>query len=125
MAIACAVSPNHILDSSSELSIIKERKVEWRTVDSVAYYVHKKIGKPESLRIEYLCGLRRFPIWIMPYHGGVASRNSNHIFSRLKKEDIVFDSIKDIVIQKDKIKMPTEILVDVSEKYPFIEDFKF
>jgi len=111
--------------NSSEHSLIKEKIKKWIKVDSVAYYVHKKIGKPESLRIEYLCGLRNFAMWITPFHGAKSSRNSNHIFNRLKTKDIKYSTIKEIIDQAGTLKTPTEILVDISEKYPFIEDFKF
>jgi len=111
--------------NSGELSIIKEKVKVWRRVDDVNYYTHSKPGKPDSLRIEYLCGLRRFPMWITLYHGGSAGRNSNHVFGRLKKESFTYNNINDIISNKDKLRMPSEIYVDETEKYPHIEDFKF
>lgn len=111
--------------NAGELSIIKEKVKVWREVDDVKYYVHSKAGKPDSLRVEYLCGLRVFPMWLTLYHGGNASRNSNYVFGRLKIEDFDYNSIYDIIANKDKIKIPSSILLDETEKYPHIEDFKF
>jgi len=111
--------------NSGELSIIKEKVKVWRKVDEAYYYIHSKPGKPDSLRIEYLCGLRRFPMWITLYHGGSASRNSNHVFGRLKKESFTYNNIGDIISNKDKLRTPSEIYIDETEKYPHIEDFKF
>lgn len=111
--------------TSSEHELIKVKNKVWKKVDSVAYYVHKKANKPDSLRIEYLCGLRRFATWYLPYHGGFASRNSAYMFSRLKTKELTFDTIKDIINQSGSLKVPTEILVDTNEKYPNIDDFKF
>lgn len=112
--------------SSSEASLTKQRaEKKWVKVNSAHYYLHKKMGKPNSLRIEYLSGLRRYPLWIMPFHGGFASRSSNHIFNRLKTVPIKYEKIEDILKQVHTLKVPTEIYLDVTEKYPFIEDFKF
>lgn len=111
--------------SASEHSLIREKSKEWRKVDKASYYVHKKIGKPESLRIEYLCGLRRFTMWITLFHGGFSQRNSTHIFDRLKTKDIKYETIKDIVEQSHMLRTPSSIYVDVNDKHPFIEDFKF
>lgn len=111
--------------NSSEHSLIKEKRKEWRKVDSVQYYVHKKSGVPESLRIEYLCGLRIFKMWLTLFHGGKASSLSNHIFKRLKTKDIKYGTIQEIINQSGTLKIPDKIFVDVSDKHPFIEDFKF
>lgn len=111
--------------TSSEHSIIKEKRKEWLSVNNVYYFLHKKPGKPDSLRVEYLCGLRKFPIWLTVYHGGYSSRNSNHILNMLKKEPFEYSDIQGIISNKDKLKVPSEILVDVTERYPYIEDFKF
>ena len=64
-------------------------------------------------------------MWIAPFHGGRATRNSNHVFNRLKTKDIKYETIQDIINQSGTLKVPDKIFVDVSEKYPFIEDFKF
>lgn len=111
--------------SSSEQSLVREKQEVWKKVDSVAYYVHKKVGKPESLRIEYLCGLRRFAMWYTPFHGGFATRSSSFVFNRLKTKEIQFETIKDIINQAGTLRVPKEIFLDVNEKYPFIKDFRF
>jgi DNA repair protein RadD len=41
-------------------------------VTSVFYRLHEKVGKPPSLRVDYLCGMRTFSEWICLQHGGYA-----------------------------------------------------
>ena len=110
---------------SSEHSLIREKVKVWKKVDDVTYYVHKKIGKPESLRIDYLSGFRVFSLWLTLFHGGRAQKNAEFILRRLKKQDIKYTCIKDIINQSHLLKVPKKIYVDVTDKHPFIEDFEF
>lgn len=41
-------------------------------VDSVKYSVHKKAGKPDSMRVDYVCGVSRISEWVCFEHGGYA-----------------------------------------------------
>ena len=43
---------------------------EWVSVDRVTYHRHRKQGRPDSVRVEYHCGLRTYRDWWMPEHGG-------------------------------------------------------
>ena len=45
---------------------------EWVPVDSVRLVRHSKVGKPDSVRIEYQCGLRTYKDWLTPEHTGYA-----------------------------------------------------
>lgn len=43
-----------------------ELTAEWVDVDSATAHVHKKTGRPDSVRIEYKCGLNKYKEWIFP-----------------------------------------------------------
>ena len=42
----------------------------------VRYLLHKKPGKPDSVRVEYHCGWRVYKDWWMPEHGGRATQRT-------------------------------------------------
>lgn len=46
---------------------------EWIDVDDVRYERWKKEGKPDSIRVTYICGLTRISEWLCPDHGGYAA----------------------------------------------------
>lgn len=45
-------------------------------VKRVSYEIHKKIGRPDSIRVYYYCGLRRFSHYVLPEHGGNPRKRS-------------------------------------------------
>ena len=45
---------------------------DWVAVDDVAYSIHKKEGKPDSLKVEYHCGMTWHREWVCFDHGGYA-----------------------------------------------------
>ena len=52
---------------------VKPEKIE---VDSVSYSRHRKMGKPDSVRVSYMCGLRQFNEWVCVEHEGYAGRKA-------------------------------------------------
>ena len=54
-----------------EKPVIKEHKVK-----RVSYEIHKKPGRPDSIRVYYYCGLRRFSHYVLPEHGGNPRKRS-------------------------------------------------
>lgn len=52
-----------------------EAVVEDFRVDFVAYSLHKKIGKPDSIKVSYTCGMRNFVTYIFPEHDKVRSKS--------------------------------------------------
>ena len=48
-------------------------EAEWVAVDDVTYQRHKKMGKPDSLKVTYHCGLKTINEWLCPDHGGYAA----------------------------------------------------
>jgi DNA repair protein RadD len=49
-------------------------KINTYPVDRVAYRLHRKEGKPDSIRVDYWCGLQVVASeWVCPIHGGFAT----------------------------------------------------
>lgn len=53
-------------------AIMSNGAPEWVEVTDVAYFRHKKIGKPPSLRVEYRCGFVQHRKWVCFEHEGRA-----------------------------------------------------
>ena len=47
-------------------------KYKYLPVSHVTYSIHKKEGKPDSLKVTYHCGLSTANEWLCPQHGGYA-----------------------------------------------------
>ena len=45
----------------------------WLTVDGVSTRLHRKAGKPDSVRVEYFCGLTIVKEWLLLDHGSYGS----------------------------------------------------
>lgn len=41
-------------------------------VEHIQYHMHRKLGRPNSVRVQYICGLETFSEWICPEHAGYA-----------------------------------------------------
>jgi DNA repair protein RadD len=48
-------------------------EAEWLDVDAVEYALHQKDGKPDSVKVTYVCGMVRQSEWLCPDHGGYAA----------------------------------------------------
>jgi DNA repair protein RadD len=46
---------------------------DWLPVKAVTYHRHTKPGSPDSMRVDYHCGLARYSEWICFEHGGYAA----------------------------------------------------
>jgi len=61
---------------------------EWVAVDSVDMFVHKKPGKPDSVRLEYRCGMMTYKEWIFPE---ALSERASYFFVKWCREAGVAD----------------------------------
>jgi len=105
--------------------------VKTHQVDAVRYSVHKKPGKPDSLKVSYQCGLRFFHEWVCPFHGGIATRKAEHWLNErvLNTTHMVLADINSISrlisLAEETLKAPTSITVNESSKYPEIIKYDF
>jgi DNA repair protein RadD len=52
-------------------------KPRWLDVNSVALRLHRKAGKPDSVRVEYLCGMTIVKEWLLLDHGSYGSTRAH------------------------------------------------
>ena len=64
--------PRHDVTAYGGAIMSHQEAGQWISVDSVDYYRHRKEGKPDSVRVEYRCGLRTYKDWWLPEHKGIA-----------------------------------------------------
>lgn len=117
----------NIVDTASDLSILKESTKKWMNVNSISVHKHNKINKPDSIRIDYLCGLRRFSQWAaINSNSGYAAHSAKYVLRKFYNfpEDFVFN-VANVLEHKDEFRVPRRIYVDTSEHYPKIEDIEF
>ena len=116
-----------INNTASNLDIIGVAKERWINVDYMHIKRHKKKNRPDSIRIDYTCGLRRFSQWIAvkspTWDAAHAAKFTLAPFYDFPEEFVVtVDSILEI---KDELKTPTRIFVNESDTYPKIENMEF
>ena len=87
-------------------------------VASVAYSRHRKIGKPDSLRVDYYVDLRWFSEWVCVEHPGYAGEKARRwLHERCGR---TFETVGEALGASDNFKVPARIVVDLSGDYPRI-----
>ncbi len=111
--------PNHevvaakgsIVDSSGPST------VQRIPVDNIYFRRHKKMGSPDSVRVEYQCGLAVFKDWLCLDHQGSAHVKAWSWFKKMYGNTVNIPNTTDDAMQIKPTK-PKEVVVDVSGQYP-------
>lgn len=45
-------------------------------VDQITFQIHRKVGKPDGIRLTYWCGLMKYPEFVLPEHEGFGRRKA-------------------------------------------------
>jgi DNA repair protein RadD len=64
--------PKHEATADAVSAIVSKGAPAWIEVDSIRYYVHRKDGSPDSVRVEYQCGFTIHKEWVCFSHQGFA-----------------------------------------------------
>jgi len=64
-----------------------EKNTVWAEVDSVKYVRHRKEGKPDSMRVEYRCGLMKYSEWVCLDHPGYAGMKGRNWWNARSPEE--------------------------------------
>jgi len=96
---------------------------ETLTVDGVSVHRHSKVGKPDSIRVTYRCGLATVSEWVCLDHGGGASRSARYWWRRRfgdKKESetiTVDEALTDMFLGEQISRKTKTITVKRAGKY--------
>lgn len=98
-------------------------------VDAVDVFRHKKLNSPDSIRVEYRCGLSVFREWICLDHDGFAQRKSRDWWSkRFGSEEaklVTVNSALEDMFLGERIKGVTSTITVIRRgKYTEIVDYK-
>jgi DNA repair protein RadD len=85
-------------------------------VDEVNLFAHHKEGKPDSLRVEYRCGLRVFKEWVCFEHHGYP-RVKAEAWWRDRSPVSPPDTINEAILAKNELNHPKTIRVWVNSKH--------
>ena len=99
-------------------------KTTEQRVTRVTYDIHKKQGRPDSIRVNYHCGLRRFSHYVLPEHGGNPRRRSEHWWM-MHGGGRMPESTVECRQMIDNLKIPRYIRVWEKKDYPQILDWIF
>ena len=100
---------------------------EWYKVEDIYYSIFTKVGKPNSLKIVYRCGLKRFNQWIHLDHPGYAGYKAKYWVARRWKgnQHAIPRTIDALFAGRSDLSQPVEIMVDANKQYPKIVNAKF
>ncbi len=106
----------------------EEPQVEVFKVTNVVYTAHSKQDAPDTIKAQYLCGLRPFTEYICFDHGGFAAKRSRDWWRKhtpTAEYDGVPRSTQEAMNRIKELPEPTHIRVWVNKKYPDILDHSF
>lgn len=96
------------------------------TVDHVVYRLHKKEGKPDSMRVDYHCGLRRFSEYICLDHTGYAHRIAVQWWRMRSPWGVPPDVHAGMkAVEAGGLRTPKAIQVLINKKHPDIAGYHF
>jgi len=116
---------SEIKPAASARPIISHGESFWVEVEKIRYSRHTKIGKPDSLRVDYFeSTFSWYSEWVCLEHGGFAQRKARNWWNR-RSGDLSVISVSDALRVVDQLKAPTRIKVQEDGKYWRIVQFNF
>lgn len=108
--------PKHEATADASSSILSKAPPAWVQVDSVRYYVHRKEGSPDSLRVEYQCGFTTHKSWQCFSHQGFARQKAEGWWYRAAGS-VVPRSTEEALQRISECRPPEAIQVRPSGRY--------
>ena len=109
------------------LSAQREQEVTWHDISRVEYKLHRKEGKPDSVRVDYYDGFMRVASeWVCFNHTGYARQKAENWW--LKREPVYYPtSVERILnwLQDNQIIEPTQIATRQNGKFTEITHYEF
>lgn len=106
-------------DGAFEKPVIEKHKIT-----RVTYELHKKEGRPDAIRVNYYCGMRRFSYYVLPEHGGSPRMRSENWWYTHGGGTLP-DSTSEARSRLDQLKIPRAISVWIKKDFPQVVDWLF
>jgi len=114
-----------ITSVSAQVDIIQQEDDKvWFDVRDVHYHRHKKQGRPDCVKVVYLHGLGSFNEYVCIEHGGYAQKVAENWIAQ-RQTDRWIKTVDSFLKHSSSLKKPRRIFVNLSSKFPSIEDFEF
>jgi len=97
---------------ASGMPVVKEFKVT-----KVTYAIHKKMDRPDSMKVTYYCGLTKYTSYCCPEHGGAAGKRFARWWKQ-RAETEVPESTFDAVDRLKELTEPSHVRVWLKKKHP-------
>jgi DNA repair protein RadD len=97
-------------------------------VDRIVYQIHKKISRPDSIKVSYYCGLRMFEEFICLEHEGYARKLARDWWRNRTQLEPPDDTAAAMALMNNmpqEFKVPRRIKVWINKKYPEIRGYDF
>jgi len=116
----------NISKTADETEVVRTSIAEWYKIDQVSYAIHKKAGRPDTLKVTYRVGLSTFSEWICFDHDGYAKHKAdNWVWFRSPNGMPFPKNVYQLHEYAPWMKQPKKVLVNFSEKFPKIRDVLF
>lgn len=96
---------------------------EWVEVGGVSYHRHRKPGKPDSVRVEYHCGLRTYKDWLMPEHKGFPRTKTVKTLHKIGVQ--CPDTTDELLRIAEQLPTPEQIYIKPEGKYERVESARY
>lgn len=115
--------PNHEEVASDADVISKWKKPKEVNITKVRYERHRKVAKPDSLRVDYYEGFMKYSTWVCLEHQGFARKKALQWIRNVTNEDI--NTVEDALEYCEQFRQPTKIIVNLNKKFPEITGYIF
>jgi DNA repair protein RadD len=112
-------SKDAVVMGAYEKPVVEEHKVT-----RVSYEIHKKEGRPDSIKVFYYCGLRRFTHYVLPEHVGNPRRRSEDWWMRHGGGTLPESTLL-ARARVDSLRTPRAIKVWIKKEFPQVIDWIF
>lgn len=118
--------PNLQARASKSAILSSQTEAEWVSVTNIAYRRHQKPGKPDSMRVEYVCGLATHREWVCFEHGGLPREKAVRWWRRRLSGSRVPTTVGEALNRAEaELPKPSQIAIKPSGKYTEIVDVWF
>lgn len=112
-----------LTQASRDAILTSQIEPEWLDVNSVTYRIHEKPGRPDSLRVNYLCGMTMHSEWVCIEHGGFAERKARQWFDQRTIEWP--ETTSRAFNERHSYPTPSAICIRKRGRYTEIIDYRF
>jgi len=119
--------PKHEETASTQAIISTLAQPEWFEVNEVTYRRHEKLGKPDSVKVTYRCGLQFFDEWVCPDHEGYAKTKATRWLTDrgIDPATSAESTTEHVLLGREYLKKPGRIMVRKEGKYDRIVKYDF